>query len=192
MPKDHGIGASNKRREDVRFLTGNGNYSDDINVAGQAYVHFLRSDMAHGTIKTLDTTAASGMPGVVRIFTADDLEGIGGVPCGFQVTDRHGEAMQEPGHPVLASGKVRHVGDPIAAIVADTLEQARDAADAIDLDIEELPAVVDMRTALDDSAAKVHDELPSNLCFDWGFVEENAGAVDEAIKTPPMSPRWNW
>jgi len=182
MPKDHGIGASNKRREDIRFLTGNGNYSDDINVAGQAHVHFLRSDMAHGNIKSIDTAAASKMPGVVRIFTADDLEGIGGVPCGFQITDRHGEVMQEPAHPVLASGKVRHVGDPIAAIVADTLEQARDAAEAIDLDIEELPAVVDMRTALDAGTAKVHDDLTSNLCFDWGFVEENAGAVDEAIK----------
>ena len=102
MPKDHGIGASTKRREDVRFLTGDGNYTDDINLAGQAYVHFLRSDVAHGRIKRLDTSAAAEMPGVVRIFTGADFEGVGGIPCGWQVTDRHGNPMQEPAHPVLA------------------------------------------------------------------------------------------
>lgn len=96
MPKDGGIGASSKRREDVRFLTGAGNYTDDINIRGQAYVHFLRSDIAHGTIKSIDATAAAGMPGVVRIFTGSDFEGVGGIPCGWQVTDRHGQPMQEP------------------------------------------------------------------------------------------------
>ena len=128
MPKDSGIGASSKRREDVRFLTGAGNYTDDINVHGQAYVHFLRSDVAHGRIENIDTSAASAMPGVVRIFTGADFEGVGGIPCGWEVTDRHGSPMQEPPHPILAQGKVRHVGDPIAAVVADSLEQARDAA----------------------------------------------------------------
>ena len=182
MPKDSGIGASPKRREDVRFLTGAGNYTDDINVNGQAYVHFLRSDVAHGKINGIDTAAAAAMPGVMRIFTGADFEGVGGLPCGWQVTDRFGEAMQEPGHPVLAQGKVRHVGDPIAAVVADSPEQARDAAEAIEVDIEELPAVVDMKAALADGSAKVHDDLANNLCYDWGFVEENRDAVDEAIK----------
>ena len=182
MPKDHGIGASPKRREDVRFLTGKGQYTDDINMHGQTYVHFLRSDVAHGIIKSIDTSAAEGMPGVVRIFTGADFEGVGSIPCGWQVTDRHGQPMQEPGHPVLARGKVRHVGDPIAAIVAETKEQARDAAEAIGLDIEELPAVVDMVAALAPDAPKVHDELTSNLCYDWGFVEENKAAVDEAFE----------
>ncbi|MDD9738526.1 MAG: xanthine dehydrogenase family protein molybdopterin-binding subunit [Marinovum algicola] len=181
MPKDHGIGASTKRREDVRFLTGAGNYTDDINVHGQAYVHFLRSDVAHGRITNIDTAAAAAMPGVVRIFTGADFEGVGGLPCGWQVTDKHGEVMKEPPHPVLAQGKVRHVGEPIAAVVADTLQQARDAADAIDLDIEELPAVVNMKAALEEGATKVHDDLSDNLCYDWGFVEENKGAVEEAI-----------
>jgi carbon-monoxide dehydrogenase large subunit len=183
MPKDHGIGASIKRREDVRFLTGAGNYTDDINIRGQAYVYFLRSDVAHGKLNKVDTTAASAMPGVVRIFTGADFAGVGGLPCGWQVTDRHGQPMKEPGHPVLAQGKVRHVGDPIAAIVADTLEQARDAAEAIELDIEELPAVVDMKAAVKDGSALVHDDIGSNLCYDWGFVEENKAAVDEAIKS---------
>ncbi|MEQ9693583.1 xanthine dehydrogenase family protein molybdopterin-binding subunit [Shimia sp. SDUM112013] len=182
MPKDHGIGASPKRREDVRFLTGEGNYTDDMNIHGQAYVHFLRSDVAHATITGIDTSAAEAMPGVVRIFTGADFEGVGGLPCGWQVTDKHGEPMQEPAHPVLAQGKVRHVGDPIAAVVADSLEQARDAAEAIEVDLEELPAVVDMKAALEEGATKVHDDLTSNLCYDWGFVEEAKPEVDAAFE----------
>ncbi len=182
MPKDHGIGASSKRREDVRFLTGEGNYTDDINVNGQAYVYFLRSDIAHGTLNSVDTSAADGMEGVVKIFTGADFEAVGSVPCGWQITDKHGEVMQEPRHPVLAHGKVRHVGEPIAAVVAETLEQARDAAEAIVLDITHLPAVVDMKEAVKEGATKVHDDLTSNLCYDWGFVEENKGAVDTAFE----------
>ena len=173
MPKDHGIGASPKRREDVRFLTGAGNYTDDINVHGQAYVHFLRSDVAHGKINGIDTSAAEGMSGVVRIFTGADFEGVGGLPCGWQVTDKNGDPMKEPAHPVLAQGKVRHVGDPIAAVVADSLEEARTAAEAIVLDIEELPAVVDMGAALASGSTKVHDDLDDNLCYDWQFGSDS-------------------
>ena len=181
MPADGGIGASTKRREDVRFLSGTGNYTDDINLHGQAYVHFLRSDVAHGVL-SVDASDAAAMPGVLRIFTGDDFADVGGLPCGWQVTDRHGEVMQEPAHPVIATGKVRHVGEIVAAVVAETREQARDAAEAIDVEIEELPAVVDMKAALADGATKVHDDLTSNLCFDWGFVEDNRDAVDQAIK----------
>ena len=181
MPKDTGIGAAPKRREDVRFLTGAGNYTDDININGQAYVHFLRSDIAHGTINSIDTSAAASMSGVVKIFTGADFEGVGGLPCGWQVTDRHGEPMQEPAHPIIAQGKVRHVGEIVAAVVANSLAEARDAAEAIELDISELPAVVDMKAAVADGATKVHDDLTSNLCYDWGFVEENKDAVQEAI-----------
>lgn len=182
MPKDGGIGASSKRREDVRFLTGRGRYTDDINLNNQTYAYFLRSEVAHGKINGIDTAAAEGMDGVIRVFTAKDFEGVGGVPCGWQVTDIHGQPMKEPKHPVLAEGKVRHVGDPIAVVVAESLEQARDAAEAIELDIEELPAVMDMKAALAEGATKVHDDLDDNLCYEWGFVEENRAAVDEAIK----------
>ncbi|KIT16767.1 xanthine dehydrogenase family protein molybdopterin-binding subunit [Jannaschia aquimarina] len=182
MPKDTGIGASSKRREDVRFLTGKGRYTDDINVAGQAHVVFLRSDMAHGRINSIDTADAAAMPGVIRVFTGADFEGVGTIPCGWQVTDRHGEPMQEPPHPILAQGKVRHVGDPYAAVVAETAAQARDAAEAIVADIEELTPVIDMKAALADGAPKVHDDLKNNLCYDWGFVEENKAAVDEAFQ----------
>ena len=182
MPKDGGIGASSKRREDVRFLTGNGNYTDDINMRGQAYVFFLRSDVAHGTLKSVGTSEAAAMDGVIQIFTGDDFAEIGGMPCGWQVTDKHGEAMQEPKHPVLAHGKVRHVGEPIAAVVAETLEQARDAAEAIEVEIDELPAVINMKDAVQEGAPKVHDDLTSNLCYDWGFVEENKDAVNKAFE----------
>ena len=181
MPKDGGIGASSKRREDVRFLTGVGNYTDDINAHGQAHVFFLRSDVAHGKLNAVDTTTAAAMPGVVQIFTGADFEAVGGMPCGWQVTGKNGEVMQEPKHPVLASEKVRHVGEPIAAVVADTLEQARDAAEAILLDITELPAVIDMKAAVVANAPKVHDDLANNLCYDWGFVEENKAATDKAF-----------
>ncbi len=182
MPKDGGIGASSKRREDIRFLTGEGNYTDDINLRGQAYVFFLRSDIAHGTLNSVDTSAAQSMPGVVKIFTGADFEAVGSIPCGWQVTDKHGEVMQEPRHPVLAHGKVRHVGEPIAAVVAESLAEARDAAEAIVVDITDLPAVIDMKEAVKEGAPKVHDDLTSNLCYDWGFVEENKGAVDKAFE----------
>ena len=182
MPKDSGIGASSKRREDVRFLTGTGNYTDDINVFGQTYVHFLRADVAHATINSIDTGAAAAMPGVVQIFTGDDFEAVGGIPCGWQVTDKHGEPMQEPKHPVIAHGKIRHVGEIVAAVVAESLAQARDAAEAIVLDLTEHDAIVDMKAACADGAAKVHDDLTSNICYDWGFVEENKDATFQAFE----------
>jgi aerobic carbon-monoxide dehydrogenase large subunit len=181
MPKD-GIGASTKRREDIRFLTGKGRYTDDINLRGQAYVHFLRSDVAHATLNGIDTSAAADMPGVLRIFTATDFDGVGGIPCGWLITDRHGQPMQEPKHPIMAEGKIRHVGEIVAAVVAETLDRARDAAEAIVLDYDELPAVIDMKAAVQADAPKVHDELTSNLCYDWGFVEENKAAVDAAFE----------
>ena len=183
MPKDGGIGASTKRREDIRFLTGDGAYTDDINLPGQAHVVFVRSQVAHGTLKGVDTAAAAAMPGVIRIFTAKDFEGVGGLPCGWQVTDRHGQPMKEPKHPVLAEGKVRHVGEAIAAVVAATEEQARDAAEAVQPDIEELPAVIDMKAAVAGQAPLVHDDLGTNLCYDWGFVEDNKAATDAAFES---------
>ncbi|MSU88258.1 molybdopterin-dependent oxidoreductase [Rhodobacteraceae bacterium 2CG4] len=185
MPKDFGIGASSKRREDVRFLTGKGRYTDDINLQGQLHGYFVRSEVAHGMLKRVATEAAAAMPGVHRVFTAADLESAGGLPCGWQITDRFGNPMHEPKHPVLAEGKVRHVGEPIAFVVADTVEQARDAAEAVEVEIEDLPPVLDMKAAVSGDGPLVHDEVPANLCFDWGFVEDNRDAVDEAIRNAP-------
>jgi carbon-monoxide dehydrogenase large subunit len=184
MPKDGGIGASTTRREDVRFLTGKGNYTADINSFGQAAAVFVRSTVAHGVIKSIDTMAAAEMPGVLAIFTGEDFVDVGGNPAGWLINSRDGEPMKEPKRPVLAHGKVRHVGDAYAAVIAETEQQARDAAEEIIADIEELPAIVDMAAALAGDAY-VHDEIATNQCFDWGWIEDNRAATDEAIKNAP-------
>ena len=156
-PRTSGIGAPLKRREDVRFLTGKGRYTDDINRPGQAYVHFLRSDVASGKITRLDTRRRRRCRGCSGSSPARTSRDAGSLPTAWQVTSRDGSKQQEPRHPILAEGVVRHVGEAIAAVVAETLAQARDAAEAIEVDIEELPAVVDMKAALADGAPKVHE-----------------------------------
>jgi carbon-monoxide dehydrogenase large subunit len=187
MPKDFGIGGSPKRREDVRFLTGKGVYTDDVALHGQTYAVFVRSDVAHGKIAKIDTAAAAAMPGVLAIFTGEDFKDVGGNPAGWLIKSRNGEPMREPKRPVLAYGKVRHVGDAYAAVVAETYEQASDAARQLadDSQIAELPAIVDMAQALADNTNRVHDEIPDNQCFDWGWIEDNRAAVDAAFATAP-------
>jgi carbon-monoxide dehydrogenase large subunit len=187
MPKDHGIGASMKRREDVRFLTGKGVYTDDMNIAGQAHAVMVRSTVAHGRIKSVATARAAAMPGVLAVFTGEDFASVGGNPAGWLINSRDGTPMREPKRPVLAHGKVRHVGDAYAAVVAETYQQAKDAAQAIadDSVIEELPAVINMAAAVADASNRVHDEIPDNLCYDWGWIEDNRAKVDEAIRNAP-------
>ena len=185
MPKDGGIGASTIRREDIRFLTGKGRYTADINLRGQAYACFLRSEVAHGRINRIDTTEARAMPGVLAVMTGEDFAAMGGNPAGWNIPSRNGDAMKEPKRPVLAHGKVRHVGDAYAVVVAETPEQARDAAGAIMADITELPAVVDMAQAVANPGLRVHDEIADNVCFDWGWIEDNRAAVDAAFKAAP-------
>jgi carbon-monoxide dehydrogenase large subunit len=187
MPKDTGIGASSKRREDVRFLTGKGMYTDDMNVAGQAYAVMVRSTVAHGRIVRVGTEAAAAMPGVLAVFSGEDFAAVGGNPAGWLINSRDGTPMREPKRPVLAHGKVRHVGDAYAAVVAETYQQAKDAAQAIAdaTEIDELPAIIDMAAALADPSNRVHDEIPDNQCFDWGWVEDNRAKVDAAIKAAP-------
>ncbi|MEQ8604172.1 MAG: xanthine dehydrogenase family protein molybdopterin-binding subunit [Marivibrio sp.] len=175
-----GIGASVKRKEDKRFLTGQGNYTHDIDRPNQTYAYILRSPMAHATIKSVGVDAAKGAPGVVAVFTGADMAEIGGIPCGWGVNNKDGSPMNEPKHPVLAEGKVRHVGDPIAVVIAETYEQAKDAAEMIELDLEELPAVIDMEKAISGSGALVHDDAPDNLCYDWELGDE--AEVDAEFK----------
>ncbi len=184
MPKD-GIGASTVRREDVRFLTGKGRYTADINLRHQTYAVFCRSDVAHGRINGIDTAAAMAMPGVLAIMTGADFVAMGGNPAGWHIPSRDGSAMREPKRPVLAHGKVRHVGDAYAIVVAETLEQARDAAGAVDADITELDAIVDMAAAVANPGHRVHDEIDGNLAFDWGWIEDNRAAVDAAFAAAP-------
>jgi len=133
-----GIGASVKRREDLRFLSGRGNYTDDINRPGQLHAVLVRSPHPHARIRGIDTAAAKAAPGVHAVFTGADLaaEKVGGLPCGWQVKNKDGSPMAEPPHPVLAIGKVRHVGDPVAVVIAETKGQARDAAELVAVDYE--------------------------------------------------------
>ena len=181
MPKDSGIGAATRRREDARFLLGSGRYSDDIVLLNQTYAVFARSEVANGIIKTINTSEAEKMPGVIAVFTGDDFVDVGGNPAGWLINSRDGEPMKEPKRPVLAHGKVRHVGDAYAAVIAETEQQARDAAEKINADIMELPAIIDMTSALSGSNY-VHDEIETNQCFDWGWIDDNREATDNAIK----------
>ena len=176
-----GIGASVRRKEDHRFLNGRGTYVDDINKPGQAHAVIARSDRAHARLLAIDTTAARAMPGVVAIYTGMDLEaaGIGGVPCGWQIHSKDGSPMNEPKHPVLATGKVRHVGDPIAVVIAETRPQARAAAEHLAIQYEDLPPIASIQDAMRPGAARVHDGLPSNQCYDWHIGDKSI--VDAAF-----------
>src|SRR3982751_5206604 len=174
------IGQSVKRREDVRFLTGAGQYTDDVVLPGQAYGVFVRSPYAHARINGVDTAAALKAPGVIAIFTGADLADakVGGLPCGWLIHSKDGTPMKEPPHPVLAQGKVRHVGEQVALVVAETSLQAKDASELIQVDYEELPPVVDTASA-SSAASSVHDDVPGNVCYDWGHG--NKDAVDAAF-----------
>ena len=169
------IGESLRRKEDYRFLTGAGNYTDDINQANQTYCVFVRSPHAHANIKGIDLTKAKAMPGVVEIFTGKDIDGkMGGLPCGWLITSTDGTPMKEPPHPILAIGKARYVGDQVAMVIAETLEQAKNAAEAVDVDYDVLSAVVDVRDAAKGTA--LHEASPDNHCYKWAIGDK--GQVD--------------
>ncbi len=167
------IGESVRRKEDYRFLTGSGQYTDDINLPNQRYAVFVRSPHAHAKIVKVDTSRAKSMPGVAGVFTGDDVAGkMNGLPCGWLITSTDGQPMKEPPHPVLAQGKVRYVGDQVALVVADTLGQARDAAEAVEVDYDVLPAVIDMATAAKGPA--LHDAAADNHCYKWAIGDKSA------------------
>jgi len=164
-----GIGASVKRTEDIRFITGKGHYVDDINRPGQAYAYFLRSSHAHATIDKIDTAAALKAPGVVAIFTGDDIaaDKVGGLICGWMIHSKDGSPMKAGAHPALAQGKVRYVGDHVAVVIADTYAQAREAAEKIDVAYGVLPAAVDTAHAAASGQPQIHDVAPNNTVFNW-------------------------
>src|SRR5678815_2744447 len=136
------IGQPVLRKEDARFLTGTGQFTDDVTMARQTYAYFLRSPHAHATIRAIDVKKAQAAPGVVAVFTGADLTGVNGLPCGWLITGSDGKPMNEPPHPVLAQGKVRYVGDAVALVVADSIDAAKDAAEQISVDYDVLPSVV--------------------------------------------------
>jgi carbon-monoxide dehydrogenase large subunit len=164
-----GIGASVRRREDARFIAGRGSYVDDMNRPGQLHAYIKRADRPHARILRIDTAAARDAEGVVAVYTGADFDadGIGGIPCGWQIHSKDGSPMAEPAHPVLAVGKIRHVGDPIAVVVATTRQQAKSAAERIIVDLEDLPAIASVRDAIAPGAVLVHDGVDNNQCYDW-------------------------
>ena len=168
------IGESIKRVEDHRFITGTGEYTDDIVLPRMTHAYILRSHLAHAKIKSVDTTAAKSADGVVAVFTGEDVAHINGIPTGWQVNFTDGEVMREPKHPLLVKDKALHVGDGVAIVVAESKEQACDAANLIEVDYEELSVVVDASKALEAGAPMVHDELPDNRAFDWQLGDKAA------------------
>jgi carbon-monoxide dehydrogenase large subunit len=176
-----GIGASVRRVEDRRFVTGKGQYVDDINRPGQGYAVFVRSPYAHATIKSINTAAARSAPGVLGVFTGEDLarDKVGNLICGWAVTSKDGSAMKAGAHPALAMGKVRYVGDHVAVVIAETLPAARDAAELVAVDYEQLPAVVDVAKAQEAGQPQLHAEAPRNTVYEWHLGDK--AAVDKAF-----------
>jgi carbon-monoxide dehydrogenase large subunit len=203
--KQFGIGQPVRRVEDRRFITGHGRYLDDIAQPRQAYAAMLRSPHAHARISAIDTGAAASMPGVVAVFAGEDLarDGIGDIPCVSGLSNRDKSTMWMPPRPALVQGRVRHVGDTVAMVIAETASIARDAAEAIIVDYEILPAVVDTAHAGDSGQPAVWDECSSNIVFDWevgdgaAVAQAAAGArhrvsltiVNNRIVVTSMEPR---
>jgi carbon-monoxide dehydrogenase large subunit len=177
-----GIGAAVRRKEDRRFITGTGHYTDDINRPGQAYAYFLRSPHAHAAINSIDVKPAAKMPGVLAVLIGAELaaDKIGNLICGWMIHSKDGSPMKMAPHPALANGKVCHVGDALAVVVAETLAQARDAAEKIVVDYAVLPAVADPAVAQKPGAPRIHDIAPNNTIYQWHLGD--AGAVEAAFR----------
>src|SRR5437660_10314977 len=173
------IGARVPRKEDYRFLTGAGQYTDDVALAGQTYAAFVRSAHAHANIRRVSTDKAKRAPGVIAVYTGADLAAakVGGLPCGWLITDVKGQPMKEPPYPVLAQGKVRHVGERVAVVVAESAAQARDAAELVEVDYQPLPAVASAAKAR--SSGAIHEIAPDNVCYVWALGDKSA--VDAAF-----------
>ena len=176
-----GIGARVLRKEDKRFITGKGKYTDDFKMAGMHFAAFVRSPYAHATVKSIDKSAAEAMDGVVAVLDGQQLtgDGIGNIICGWAVNSKDGSPMNMGAWSALATEKVRYVGDAVCVVVASTQAQARAAAEAVEVDYDELPVVVSSVDALKDGAPQVHENAPGNLIFDWEIGE--AEATDAAI-----------
>ncbi|HEY2136917.1 MAG TPA: molybdopterin cofactor-binding domain-containing protein, partial [Xanthobacteraceae bacterium] len=173
-----GIGAAVRRKEDFRFITGRGQYTDDVGRPGQTHIHFLRSPHAHAKIRNIDTKAAHALPGVLAVLTGADLaaDKIGNLICGWMIHSKDGSPMKMAAHPAIAHGKACYVGDPVAVVVAETLDQAQDAAEKIVVDYEVLPAVADPAKAQAPSAPQIHDVAPQNTIYQWHLGDSKAVA----------------
>jgi carbon-monoxide dehydrogenase large subunit len=163
----YGIGQPVRRTEDPVLVQGQGRYTDDLNLPDQAYAVFVRSRNAHGVIRGIDTNTAKGMPGVLAVYTGKDLEAYGTLKCVVPFKNRDGSEMKKPKRVSLHTDKVRFVGDPVAVVIAETLAQAKDAAEAVELDIEALPAVTRASEAVAQGAPQLYDDVPGNVALDY-------------------------
>ena len=176
-----GIGGAERRVEDERFLTGRGRYLDDLALPRQAWGWVVRSPHAHAALGAIDAGAALAMSGVLAVYTAADLAeaGIGGIPCVMKPKGADGSESATPARPVLAAGRVRMVGDPVAFVVAESAEEARAAAEAVTVAYRPLAAVTDAEAALQPEAPLLHEDAPGNLCVDWELGDR--AAVEKAM-----------
>ncbi|MGH6926733.1 MAG: xanthine dehydrogenase family protein molybdopterin-binding subunit, partial [Dongiaceae bacterium] len=178
-----GMGQAVVRKEDLRLLTGGGRYLDDVNLSGQAHAAFLRSPHAHAKIKSIDTASAKKGPGVIAVLTGADLEadGVAPIPCLAQVPNKPGTPKQIfPRRTALATDRVRHVGDAVVMVVAESAAAARDALEHITVDYEPLPSVTDPVAATQNGAPQIWPEAPGNVDFTWADGDEKA--VADAFK----------
>src|ERR1700710_2792193 len=179
----HGVGQPVRRKEDDTLVRGKGKYTDDFNLAGQAYAWIVRSSHAHGVLRGIDTAAAKAMPGVLGVWTGADLASAnyGPFTCGLPLKSRDGSPLLQTNRMALATDKVRYVGDPVAFVVAETLAQARDAAEAVELDIEPLPAVTNAEEATKPGAPQLYDHIPNNVALDYHYGD--SAKIDAAFAT---------
>ena len=187
---DRLFGKSIKRREDPRFITGRGQYVDDVKLPGMTYAAFVRSPHAHARIRKIETAAALRHPGVVAVFTGKDMTGVNSLPCGWDLR----KEKKIPGvvqdlamvpHMPLTSDAARHVGDPVAVVIADSQSAAVDAAEMVNVDWEPLPAVTITERAPQPGAAQLHDGAPGNVAFKWEIGDR--GATDAAFKSAAVT-----
>ena len=178
----YGVGQPVRRTEDPVLVQGQGRYTDDVNLPGQAHAVFVRSRHGHGVIKGIDTSAAKQMPGVLGIYTGADLSAYGTLKCAVPFKNRDGSEMKKPKRPSMPSDKVRFVGDPVAVVIAETMAQAKDAAEAVEVDIEPLPSVTKASDAAKPGAPQLYDDAPGNVALDYlyGEPEKVAEAFSKA------------
>jgi carbon-monoxide dehydrogenase large subunit len=180
-----GISQHVTRREDARLITGGGNYADDADMDGQAFAAFLRSPVGHADITGIDISAAAAAPGVIAVYVGEDLKaaGVGPIPNVTPFMNRDGSPMLKTQRPAIAVGRARHVGEIIAVVVAESTALAQDAVDLIDLDVDTLPTVVDIRDAAAEGAVEIWDDIPGNMCLDFQIGDEARAraAIDNAV-----------
>ncbi|MCW5683125.1 MAG: xanthine dehydrogenase family protein molybdopterin-binding subunit [Pseudolabrys sp.] len=186
-----GIGQPVPRSEDPTLVRGLGRYTDDLQLPRQVYAAIVRSPHAHGIIRSIDTEDARAMPGVLAIYTAEDLKDYGPLKCGLPLKGRDGSPIRQVPRPALAADRVRWVGDPVACVIAETAWQAKDAAETVSLDIEPLPAVTAASEADHASAAQLYDDVPGNLILDYhyGDAAKTAEAFAKAAHVETLSIR---